>query len=50
MTPKKTWFHFKVMAPKSIRVRLIIENVSIYENMYEVTVPPLRIRIGPSPS
>lgn len=33
---KKTWFHFRAMAPKNVRIRFMVENVGIYENMYEV--------------
>lgn len=33
---KKSWFHFRVTAPKNTRIRFSIENVNIYENMYEV--------------
>ena len=32
---RKTWFHFWVSAPKRFKIRFTVENVSIYDSMYE---------------
>ena len=32
---RKTWFHFCASVPKGFKVRFTLENVTIYEAMYE---------------
>jgi hypothetical protein len=33
---KKTWFYFKVRAPRYVKMRLVIENVEILTGGYQV--------------
>ena len=34
---KKSWFYFRIKSTKGIKVRLIVQNVNIYETIFEVT-------------
>jgi hypothetical protein len=36
LNSKKTWFHFRVSAPRHYRLKFLIHNLPIYQNMYEV--------------
>lgn len=45
ITAKKNWFYFKMIAQKGIKVRLIIQNVALLDNIYEVLPLSVRIKI-----
>ena len=41
---RKTWFHFCASVPKGFKVRFTLENVTIYEAMYEEHCWPKPVR------
>lgn len=33
---RKAWFHFKIKSSKGIKVKILIQNVNIYDSIFEV--------------